>query len=70
MASVTDIGGIAGAVGGILIAWVSGVLFDHFEAQGRIETGYYIMFIVCGSAYIIAWLAMHYLAPRLKMVEV
>ncbi len=70
VASVTGIGGMAGAVGGILIAWVSGVLFDHFEAQGRIETGYYIMFIVCGSAYIIAWLAMHYLAPRLKMVEV
>ena len=70
VASVTGIGGMAGAIGGILIAWVSGVLFDHFKAQGKIETGYYIMFIVCGSAYIVAWLIMHYLAPRLKMVEV
>src|SRR4051812_45858437 len=70
VASVTGIGGMAGAIGGILIAWASGVLFDHFKALGNIETGYYIMFMVCGSAYIIAWIIMHYLAPRLRMVEV
>ena len=70
VASVIGIGGMAGAIGGILIAWVSGVLFDHFKALGKIETGYYIMFMVCGSAYIIAWIIMHYLAPRLRMVDV
>lgn len=70
VATVTGIGGMAGAVGGILIAWVSGILFDHYKALGRLETGYYIMFFVCGSAYIIAWLIMNYLAPRLRMVEV
>lgn len=70
VASVTGIGGMAGAIGGILIAWVAGILFDHYKALGKIETGYYIMFIICGSAYIIAWLIMHYLAPKLKMAEV
>jgi len=70
VASVVGIGGMAGATGGILIAWVSGILFDHYKALGKIETGYYIMFIVCGSAYIIAWTIMHYLAPRLKMVNI
>lgn len=70
VATVTGIGGMAGAIGGILIAWASGILFDHYKALGEIETGYYIMFIVCGSAYIVAWLLMHYLAPRLRMVEV
>ena len=70
VASVTGIGGMAGAIGGILIAWVSGILFDHYKALGKIETGYYIMFMVCGSAYVIAWIIMHYLAPRLKMVQV
>jgi ACS family hexuronate transporter-like MFS transporter len=70
VASVTGIGGMAGAIGGILIAWVSGILFDRYKALGKIETGYYIMFIVCGSAYIIAWVIMHYLAPKLRMVEV
>lgn len=47
VASVTGIGGMAGAIGGILLAWVSGNLFDHYKALGKIETGYYIMFIVC-----------------------
>ena len=70
VASVTGIGGMAGAVGGILIAWIAGVLFDHYKALGKIETGYYIMFIFCGSAYITAWLIMNYLAPRFKMEDV
>lgn len=70
VASVTGIGGMAGAIGGILIAWVAGVLFDHYKALGNIETGYYIMFMVCGCAYIVAWIVMHYLAPRLRMVDI
>jgi len=61
VASVTGIGGMAGAVGGILIAKAAGTLFDHFKALGRIETGYYIMFFVCGSAYVLAWGIMHLL---------
>lgn len=70
VASVVGIGGMAGSFGGILIAWVAGILFDHYKTLGKIETGYHIMFIVCGSAYIIAWVIMHFLAPRLKMAEV
>jgi ACS family hexuronate transporter-like MFS transporter len=70
VASVTGIGGMAGAVGGILIAWVAGLLFDHYKALGKIETGYYIMFFVCGSAYIIAWLVMHFMVPKMQRVEI
>ena len=69
VASVTGIGGMAGALGGILIAKLAGLLFDHYKAIGKIETGYYIMFIICGSAYIIAWLLMHLLVPRMQRVE-
>jgi ACS family hexuronate transporter-like MFS transporter len=68
--SVTGIGGMAGAFGGILIAWFAGLLFDHYKALGKIETGYYIMFIICGSAYLIAWLVMHFLVPKMQRVEV
>jgi ACS family hexuronate transporter-like MFS transporter len=66
VASVTGIGGMAGAVGGILIAKAAGMLFDHFKSLGRIETGYYIMFFICGSAYVVAWLIMNLLvhSPR------
>ncbi len=69
VASVTGIGGMAGAVGGILIAWVAGLLLDHFKALGSIETGYYFMFIICASAYLIAWAALNLLAPKMKQVE-
>ena len=67
--SVTGIGGMAGAVGGLLIAKLAGLLFDYYKATGNIETGYYIMFIICGVAYLTAWLIMHALVPKMKSVE-
>ena len=70
VASVTGIGGMAGAVGGILIARLAGKLFDHYKSLGHIETGYYIMFIICGFAYIIAWVFMHFLVPKFKKIDI
>lgn len=69
VASVTGMGGMAGALGGILIAFLAGHLFDHYKAAGNIETGYYIMFIICGCAYLLAWILMHFLAPRLRRIH-
>jgi ACS family hexuronate transporter-like MFS transporter len=69
VASVTGIGGLAGAIGGMLIALFAGIIFDKYKALGNIETGYYIMFFICGFAYLIAWLLMHFLAPKMKMVN-
>lgn len=68
IASVTGIGGMAGAVGGILVARAAGLLFKHYEGLGKIEVGYGIMFIVCGLAYITAWTLMHLLVPRFKKI--
>ena len=70
VSSVTGLGGMAGSVGGILIASLAGILLDHYKALGSIETGYYIMFIVCASAYLIAWVIMHFLTPTMKRVEI
>ncbi|MDQ6845864.1 MAG: MFS transporter [Bacteroidota bacterium] len=70
VASVTGIGGMAGAVGGILIAWLAGMLFDKYKLLDNIEAGYYIMFFICAFAYLIAWLIMHALVPKVKMVEI
>jgi ACS family hexuronate transporter-like MFS transporter len=70
IASVVGLGGMAGAVGGILIAKAAGVLLDHYKALGSIETGYYILFFICGSAYLLAWCIMHLLAPRQQQVRV
>jgi ACS family hexuronate transporter-like MFS transporter len=55
VASVWGIGGGAGAVGSIFLAKVAGMLFDHYKKLGHLEIGYYIMFFVCGFAYLIAW---------------
>ena len=69
VASVTGIGGMAGAIGGILIARAAGLLLQHYSALGKIEQGYGILFIVCGSAYLTAWIIMHLLAPQFKQIE-
>jgi MFS transporter, ACS family, hexuronate transporter len=70
VASVTGIGGMAGAIGGVILSKSAGYLLDYFNSKGAIETGYYIMFIICGSAYLLAWAAMHILAPKMKRVEI
>jgi MFS transporter, ACS family, hexuronate transporter len=68
--TVTGMGGMAGALGGLLIAKLAGLLFDHYKTAGTIETGYYIMFIICGIAYLTAWFIMHFLVPKMKQVEI
>ena len=66
--SVTGIGGMAGALGGFLISKLAGLLFDHYKTLGHIETGYYIMFFVCGLSYLTAWLIMHFLVPTMRKI--
>jgi MFS transporter, ACS family, hexuronate transporter len=56
-------------LGGILIAKIAGWLFDHYKALGHITTGYMIVFLICGFAYVLAWVIMHFLAPSMKRVE-
>jgi ACS family hexuronate transporter-like MFS transporter len=67
--SVTGIGGLAGASGAIIIAKVAGLLFDHYKALGDIRVGYGIIFSVCASAYILAWIFMHLLAPKFEKIK-
>ncbi len=56
--SVVGIGGMAGAIGGMLIALGAGLILQL--------TGHYLaLFIVCGSAYLVALLIIHLLVPKL-----
>jgi ACS family hexuronate transporter-like MFS transporter len=140
-ASVTGIGGMFGALGGILVSKSAGALFDSYKYAGiakswveakaaglanyvsqiqgmklldkknhaidlskvelrslgneisaqlqsidsvafqklkviqtpivnsNLSTSYFIMFLICGTAYLLAWLIMHYLVPKMKRVE-
>lgn len=70
VSSIVGIGGCAGSVGGILFPLLIGRILQHFEILGKIGTGYNIIFIICGSAYLIAWLLMHLLAPRMQEVKI
>jgi ACS family hexuronate transporter-like MFS transporter len=69
ISTVVGIGGMAGSVGGILFPLVIGSILDHFELLGNITAGYNIIFIMCGSAYLLAWLVMHFLTNK-KTVNV
>ncbi|MGH9851877.1 MAG: MFS transporter, partial [Blastocatellia bacterium] len=61
--SVVGIGGMAGAVGGMLIALLVGEILQR--------TGSYVpIFIIAGSAYLVALLVVHLLAPRLDPADI
>lgn len=67
--SVIGMGGMAGGIGGMAIAKIAGLLFDYYKALGHIQTGYYIMFFVCGVAYLVAWFVMfRLLVPKMTPI--
>jgi ACS family hexuronate transporter-like MFS transporter len=69
VASVTGIGGFAGAIGGMLVAIFAGNILEFWEGKGNIEAGYFTLFIISGSAYIVAWILFNLIAPGMKRVE-
>jgi ACS family hexuronate transporter-like MFS transporter len=70
VAAIVGMGGMAGGLGGILISKSAGYLFDYYNSIQNIQTGYYVMFLICGSMYLTAWLIMHLLVPRMEKVNV
>ncbi len=69
VSSVVGIGGMAGSIGGILFQPFVGWLLDYFAHLGNRTMGYNIIFLVCGCAYLLAWLAMHLITPTMKPVK-
>ena len=63
VASVVGLGGFAGAMGGVLFQRVTGRILT---ATGN---NYSVIFMICGLAYVTAWLVLHLLAPRLEPVR-
>ncbi|WP_234734430.1 MFS transporter [Tellurirhabdus bombi] len=61
VASVTGIGGMCGAVGGILLAAVAGIIRVHF--------GYLPLFLIASSNYLIALVIIHRLIPKMEPVN-
>ncbi|GGH03994.1 MFS transporter [Mucilaginibacter phyllosphaerae] len=69
VSSVVGIGGMAGSVGGILFPFLVGWVLENYKEAGNITAGYNIIFTICGLAYLLAWLIMHFLSPRMKVVK-
>ncbi|WP_080056374.1 MFS transporter [Spirosoma aerolatum] len=69
VSSVVGLGGMAGSVGGILFPIVVGALLDTYKAQGNITIGYNYIFLMCGSAYVLAWLLIHLFAPNIHPLK-
>lgn len=61
--SVVGIGGMIGAVGGMVMAKYAGYVLDKIGV-------YTPIFVVAASVYLLALLAIHLLSPRLEPVEV
>ena len=70
VASIVGIGGMAGSFGGILFPLFSGALLDRFTASGNVTAGYAVLFGICGSAYLIAFVVNHLLAPRFEPLKI
>ncbi len=70
VASVTGIGAMAGAVGGLLFQYLTGMMLASYKASGDIQTGYSILFVICASAYLTALLLFHLLAPKMTPAKI
>lgn len=61
--SIVGLGGMAGAIGGMLIATLAGVILEFTGS-------YMVLFAICGSVYLLALFVFNRLAPTLEQVEI
>ena len=69
IASVIGMGGLAGSIGSAIFPYVTGAILDHFKASHDISGGYALLFVFCGSAYLVAFVLNHLLAPKFEPVR-
>ena len=62
IASVVGVGGMAGAIGGMLIANIAGFIL-------QLTGDYLVLFIISGSAYLVTLFIFHLLVPRMEPVK-
>ncbi|MDQ2752596.1 MAG: MFS transporter, partial [Bacteroidota bacterium] len=70
ISSVVGIGSMAGSVGGFLFPMLIGYVLDAAIANGNKTAGYNFIFILCGVAYLLAWIIIQLLVPKLQKAKV
>jgi MFS transporter, ACS family, hexuronate transporter len=68
VASVTGIGGMAGALGGMIFPTLTGKILDVFKAGGDVTAGYTVLFTICAFIYLVTFAIHHFLAPRFEPI--
>jgi len=69
VSSVVGIGGMSGSIASTLFPLLVGSLLAYYKDLGNIKVGYDILFIVCGCAYLLAWMIIQALTKRMKPIE-
>lgn len=75
IATITGIGGMAGGIGSMILQKGAGNLFVYagetkmtfFGFEGK-PAGYFIIFCICAFAYLIGWVIMKLLVPKMKII--
>ena len=70
VSSVVGIGGMTGAIGGILFPIFVGYLLDVYKASDNLTGGYNLIFTICGITYLVAWVIIHLLTRKSQKVVV
>jgi len=72
VSSVTGIGAMSGAIGGMLFPVFVGYILDSYKESGNLAGGYNLLFFGCGLTYLVAWTIIHLLtrnSNELKLKE-
>ncbi len=64
VSSVVGLGGMAGAIGSVLFPLFIGFILDYYKNAGNIIAGYNIIFLVCGTSFLLAWSIILFLTPK------
>jgi len=70
ISSVVGLGGMAGAIGSVLFPVFIGFILNFYKSTGNIIAGYNIIFLVCGSSFLVAWTIIHFLTPKMVKARV
>jgi len=69
VSSVVGIGGMSGSIASTLFPLLVGSLLAYYKNLGNIKVGYDILFIICGCAYLVAWIIIQILTKRMKQID-
>jgi ACS family hexuronate transporter-like MFS transporter len=69
VSSVVGLGGTAGAIGSMLFPLFIGFILDYYKNAGNIVAGYNIIFLVCGTSFMVAWVIIHFIIPKMEKVS-